>query len=173
MVPEVGLGEARCKAREIKEQIRQGIDPAAERRAKRSAMKASQAREVTFTTVADRYIAKKTREYKNAVQATRLRSRIDTYAIPALGHLLIQDIDRANVLEMLRPIWEVKTETATRVRLYVERILDLAEAGVLRKGANPARWAGNLELSLPKPSKVAKVQHQRSQPKRGSRHGKK
>ena len=162
--PEVGLGEARRKAREIKEQIRQGIDPASECRAKRSAMRASQAREVTFATVADRYVAKKAREYKTAMQATRLRSRIDTYAIPALGHLLIQDIDRANVLDMLRPLWEVKTETATRVRLYVERILDLAEAEGLRDGANPARWAGNLELSLPKPSKVAKVQHQRSLP---------
>jgi integrase len=162
--PEVGLAEARSKAREIKEQIRQGVDPAAERRAKRSKMRASQAREVTFATVADRYVAKKAREYKNAVQATRLRSRINTYAIPALGHLLVQDIDRANVLDMLRPIWEVKTETATRVRLYVERILDLAEAEGLRDGANPARWAGNLELSLPQPSKVAKVQHQRSLP---------
>lgn len=162
--PEVGLGEARRKAREIKEQIRQGIDPAAERRANRSAMRAAQAREVTFAIVADRYIAKKALEYKTAVQTTRLRSRLDTYAIPFLGHLLVKDIGRAHVLDMLRPIWEVKTETATRVRLYVERILDLAEAEGLRNGTNPARWVGNLELSLPKPSKVAKVQHQRSLP---------
>lgn len=162
--PEVGLGEARRKAREVKEKIRQGIDPAAERRANRSAMIASQAQEVTFSRVADRYIAKKALEFKTPMQATRLRSRIETYASPIIGHLLVKDINRAHVLEILRPIWEEKTETATRVRLYVERILDLAEVEGLRDGSNPARWAGNLELSLPKPSKVSRIQHQRSLP---------
>ena len=148
--PEVTLSEARQRAREAKAKIRQGIDPAAERRAFKSALIAAQAQDVTFAEVAQRFYEKKARELKTATQATRLRSRLDTYAIPALGHLLVRDIDRANIIECLRPVWETKTETAQRVRIYVERILDIAHAEGLRTGENPARWKGNLELSLPK-----------------------
>jgi integrase len=41
----------------------------------------------------------------------------------------------------------------------VERILDMAGAEGLRTGDNPARWKGNLELSLPAPRKIAQVKH--------------
>jgi len=145
--PEVTLSEARQRARETKAKIRQGIDPAAERRALKSALIAAQAQDVTFAEVAQRFYEKKACEIKTATQATRLRTRLDTYAIPVLGHLLVRDIDRAHIIDCLRPIWETKTETAQRVRIYVERILDIAHAEGLRTGENPARWKGNLELS--------------------------
>jgi integrase len=48
---------------------------------------------------------------------------------------------------------------ATRVRGRVELVLDFASGRGLRKGPNPARWRGNLDAALPKPSKVTKVQH--------------
>jgi integrase len=48
------------------------------------------------------------------------------------------------------------------VRQAVEGILDKAGADGLRKGDNPARWHGNLDLSLPKPKKVTKVEHRPS-----------
>jgi len=134
--PEVTLSEARQRARDAKAKIRQGIDPAAERRAFKSALIAAQAQDVTFAEVAQRFYEKKARELKTATQVTRLRSRLDTYAIPALGHLLVRNIDRANIIECLRPVWETKTETAQRVRIYVERILDIASA------ARPARRLG-------------------------------
>ncbi|MEQ8515963.1 MAG: hypothetical protein RIC38_10200 [Chromatocurvus sp.] len=50
------------------------------------------------------------------------------------------------------------------MRIYVERILDIAHAEGLRTGENPARWKGNLELSLPKPGTITKVQHMRALP---------
>ena len=162
--PEVTLSEARQRARETKAKIRQGIDPAAERRALKSALIAAQAQDVTFAEVAQRFYEKKARELKTATQATRLRTRLDSYAIPALGHLLVRDIDRAHIIECLRPIWETKTETAQRVRIYVERILDIAHAEGLRSGENPARWKGNLELSLPKPGTITRVQHLKALP---------
>jgi hypothetical protein len=116
--PEVTLSEARQRARETKAKIRQGIDPAAERRALKSALIAAQAQDVTFAEVAQRFYEKKARELKTATQATRLRTRLDSYAIPALGHLLVRDIDRAHIIECLRPIWETKTETAQRARQW-------------------------------------------------------
>lgn len=157
--PEVTLSRAREKARELKEQIRQGIDPRATKKAAQSALLAEQAKAVTFRAMATRYVAKKAKEFKTAKQAQKLTSHLETYAYPTLGHLLVGDVERAHIVRMLTPIWETKTETATRVRSSVEMILDMAGAEGLRTGDNPARWKGNLELSLPLPSKIKKVKH--------------
>ncbi|MFO7551797.1 MAG: integrase arm-type DNA-binding domain-containing protein [Haliea sp.] len=157
--PEVTLSMARQKARDIKEQIRQGIDPKAERRALRSSLLAEQAKAVTFRTVGESYAAKKSRKYKTLKQTKKLQAMLETYAYPTLGNLLVADIERAHIIKMLSLIWESKTETATRVRAIVERVLDMAGAEGLRTGDNPARWRGNLDLSLPMPGKISKVQH--------------
>ena len=51
-------------------------------------------------------------------------------------------IDGALVLKVLRPIWNDKTETASRLRGRIETILDYAKVALkLREGDNPARWA--------------------------------
>ncbi len=157
--PEVTLAMARQKARELKDQIRQGIDPRVTKKNSRSMLLAEQAKSVTFRTVSGMYIKKKARELKTAKQVQKLTAHLETYAYPYLGKLLIGDIERAHVVKMLQPIWETKTETASRVRASVERILDMAGAEGLRAGDNPARWKGNLELSLPLPGKISKVQH--------------
>tara|TARA_R100000005_G_scaffold18284_1_gene7675 strand:- start:16145 stop:17434 length:1290 start_codon:yes stop_codon:yes gene_type:complete len=162
--PEVTLSVARQKARELKEQIRQGIDPRVTRKALASALVAEQAKAVTFRTLADRFIVKKGKEFKTAKQVQKLTSHLETYAYPILGNVLVSDIGRAHIMKMLTPIWETKTETATRVRATVERILDMAGAEGLRTGDNPARWRGNLDLSLPLPDKVRKVRHLAAMP---------
>jgi integrase len=162
--PEVTLSVARQKARELKEQIRQGIDPRVTRKALASALVAEQAKAVTFRTLAGRFVVKKGKEFKTAKQVQKLTSHLETYAYPILGNLLVSDIERAHIMKMLSPIWETKTETATRVRATVERILDMAGAEGLRTGDNPARWRGNLDLSLPLPGKVRKVRHLAAMP---------
>jgi integrase len=57
------------------------------------------------------------------------------------------------------PLWLAKTETASRVRGRVERILDWAAVQGMRSGVNPARWRGHLDKLLPQRSKVAPVRH--------------
>lgn len=160
--PEVTLSMARQKAREMKERIRQGIDPKTERRALRSSLLAEQAKSVTFRAVGETYHSKKTREYKTVKQSKKLQSMLEAYAYPTLGNLLVADIERAHIIKMLAPVWETKTETATRVRAIVERVLDMASAEGLRAGDNPARWRGNLDLSLPMPCKISSVRHFRA-----------
>lgn len=157
--PDVTLEIAREDARKAKGLIKQGIDPVAEKRAVKSALIASQAKAVTFRNVAAAYISKKSKEFKTSKQTQKLTSHLETYAYPHIGHMVVGDIERAHIVGLLKPIWETKTETATRVRAHVERILDMAGAEGLRTGDNPARWAGNLELSLAKPNKISKVQH--------------
>ncbi len=157
--PDITLSMARQKAREYVEMISDGRDPITERSARKSALVASQAKAVTFQTVAQKYIAKKSKEFKTVKQTQKLTGHLERYAYPFIGHMVVGDIERANILRMLQPIWETKTETAKRVRANVERILDLAGAEGLRTGDNPARWKGNLDLSLAQPEKITKVQH--------------
>ena len=76
-----------------------------------------------------------------------------------LGRLDVKGVDTQAVLEVLRPIWTTKPETASRVRQRIEAVLDYAAAVGARTGENPARWRGHLDNLLAKPSKVKRVEH--------------
>lgn len=154
--PAVTLQQVREKAREVREKIAQGIDPIAERKAARSALMASRATEITFEEAAKQYIAAKSPEWKNAKHAKQWSNTLETYAFPKIGKLQVRDIDTPHVLEVLEPIWTVKTETASRVRGRIEAVLDWATVRKYRDGQNPARWKDYLDSMLPEPTKVAK-----------------
>ena len=162
--PDVTLAQARKKAYDTKEMIRQGIDPVVDRKVRRSALIAEQAKAVNFKDLAKEYVAKKAKEFKTAKQVQRLEHYLGSYAYPFIGNVVVGDIERAHIVNMLDPIWDTKTETASRVRLNVERILDLGGVKGLRTGDNPARCKGNLEHSFAARNKVAKVQHYNALP---------
>lgn len=63
------------------------------------------------------------------------------------------------MLRALAPIWNVKTQTSTRLRGRIEQILDWETIHGYRTGPNRARWRGQLEHILADPSKVAPVKH--------------
>jgi integrase len=81
------------------------------------------------------------------------------YAYPKLASLDVNTVDTTAVLDVLRPIWTTKTETASRVRQRIEAVLDYATATRTRTGDNPARWRGHLDHLLPRPSRVRIVKH--------------
>jgi integrase len=153
--PEVGLARAREKAAEAKEAIRNGIDPIEERKAARAAVRAAQRKGLTFAEAFDKFCAKKLPELQTERYRTQWRATVAKYALPELGDMLVQDITREDILRILHPIWETRTETATKVRQRVEKTLDYAKAAGHRTGDNPAAWRGNLELALPAPAKIA------------------
>lgn len=155
--PEVTLAMARDRAREAKDKIRQGIDPVEERKAARAALTAAQHRGLPFADAVDRYLASELEEFKNAKHRQQWRNTLESYALPQLGAMLVQDIGTADVLRVLEPIWQSKTETASRLRGRIEAVLSWATVAGHRTGDNPARWAGNLKELLPAPTKVAKV----------------
>lgn len=155
--PDVTLAQARERAREIKDMIRQGIDPVEDRKAKRSALVAARHRGMTFADAVDRYLSgTKLKEFKNAKHSQQWRNTLETYAMPDLGTMLVHDITVQDVLRVLKPIWETKTETASRLRGRIEAVLSWATVAGHRTGDNPARWVGNLKELLPAASKVAK-----------------
>jgi len=153
--PEIGLARAREKAAEVKEAIRSGIDPVEQRKAARSALLASHRRGLTFIEAFEKYAAKKLPELRTERYRAQWRATVEKYAFPELGGMLVQNISRDDVLRVLHPIWEAKTETATKVRQRIEKTLDYAKAAGHRTGDNPAAWRGNLELALSAPGKIA------------------
>lgn len=153
--PDVGLGEARERAREAKNQIWRGVDPIEERKAARAALAAAQARGLTFAGAFDKYAAAKLGELGSDADRTRWRSSIERYALPSIGKMLVGDVQVQDMLRVLQPIWQDKTETANRVRARIEAILSWATVAGHRAGDNPARWRGNLDTVLPKPSRIA------------------
>lgn len=163
--PSVSLAEAREKAREVRAQIQAGIDPVLQRKANRSAVIREQSKATTFEELARVYIQRKGKEYKTLQQLRKLTQQLEDYALPVIGRMFVSDIEMSHVVAMLEPIWETKTETAKRLRLHTEKIIDIAIADKKRSEINPARWVGMLEhSSLPAAGKVSKVKHHEALP---------
>ncbi|ATX65232.1 tyrosine-type recombinase/integrase [Roseinatronobacter bogoriensis] len=153
--PEVSLARAREKARDAREIIRAGDDPLAEKRAEQEARRA----QVTFANAAEQTVKAKEDGFRNEKHRKQWRATLDTYAAPILGEMPVADIKVNDVKRVLEPIWTTKTETATRLRGRIEAVLAWATVHGHRTGDNPARWKGNLDASLPKPKKGAKVKN--------------
>lgn len=152
--PEISLADARALARQARQRVRDGIDPIEERRAAKSAMCAAAAKVVTFKAAAEAYVADQGAGWKNLKHRAQWEATLVTYAHPTLGELSVSDIDLPHVLDVLRPIWTEKPETASRLRGRIEAVLDWATASGHRQGLNPARWRGHLDKLLAKPSKL-------------------
>lgn len=150
--PAVPLGIARKLAVENRGMAMLGGDPL---QAKRSAAGA-----LTFTQAAEKYLAVKLDEFRSVKHQAQWQSTLDTYAKPVIGSKLIADITVQDVVRVLEPIWQSKTETAKRLRGRIESVLSWATVTGHRKGDNPARWKGNLAELLAKPSKVTKTNNQ-------------
>ncbi|MFC4953128.1 tyrosine-type recombinase/integrase [Acinetobacter puyangensis] len=148
--PEVSLAEAREKARELKKQIRDGVDPLHEKQQRLNELRIQKQREKTFQECAQIVFANKARELSNAKHATQWASTIETYVFPTLGNRIIGTITKADIASVLEPIWIKKNETAKRIRGRLENIFDYAKAMEYVSGDNPAAWKGNLEPILGK-----------------------
>ena len=157
--PDVTLAGAKEAARAARAQISEGIDPVAERQAKRSALAAAVAATMTFSEAAEKYIAAHEAGWKNAKHADQWNNTLTTYAYPVIGKISVGDIETAHIMRVLEPIWTTKTETASRLRGRIESVLDWATVRGFRKGDNPARWRGHIEHLLAARADVQKTVH--------------
>lgn len=162
--PDVPLAQAREQARELRQKIREGVDPVAERQAAKDALRAAHASRITFDQAAKRCIAAKRHEFRSAKHAKQWEATIAAYASPVIGALPVGAVELSHIVTILEPIWTTKTETATRLRQRIEAVLAWATVGGYRSGENPARWKGHLDAVLPKPRKVKKVRHHKAVP---------
>lgn len=157
--PDVTLAGAKDAARLARDKIRNGVDPIAERTAARSALLASHGKSMNFEAASLAYIAAHESGWRNAKHVQQWRNSLESYAYPVIGKLSVRDVDLTHVLKILEPMWEMKTETATRLRGRIEQVLDWATVRGYREGLNPARWRGHLDKLLTAPNKLAKVKH--------------
>jgi len=162
--PTVTLAQVKQAARQLRDDVSEGIDPVQQRREKASRLKAQQASAITFEKAAEGYLDTHGDSWKNAKHRAQWANTLSTYVYPSIGKILVSDIDVEHVLTVLTPIWKIKNETASRVRGRIESVLDWASARNYRSQENPARWKGLLDKLLPAPSRVKVVEHYKAMP---------
>ena len=158
------LARAREKAAECRTALNDDIDPIERRRALRVNAALTSARAMTFRQAASAYIAAHEAGWRGRNSHEQWTSSLANHVYPVIGDLPVAAINVGLVLKVLEPIWNDKTETASRLRGRIESILDWARARGFRAGENPARWKGHLASLLPAKSKVKRVQHHRALP---------
>ena len=150
----VGLAKARELAQDYRDCLQAGRDPLATRQTVRETATAIP----TFGAYADQFIEAKGPEWRNAKHRAQWKMTLTEYCKP-IRRKSVDAIDTADVLEILRPIWTAKAETASRLRGRIENVLDAAKAEGLREGENPARWRGHLDKLLPRRAKLTRGHH--------------
>src|SRR3984885_11834658 len=148
--PEIGLAEAREKALAARKLARSGVDPIAESQQDK--------RVPTFGDPAGEGATEQGKSFRNAKHRAQWKMTLETYAAP-LRVKAVDAITTEDVLGVLKPIWTTKTETASRLRGRIERVLNAAKAKGHRSGENPAAWRGHLENLLPKRQKLTRGHH--------------
>ena len=149
----VPLSEARERARAARATLEAGKNPIDQRRAERASKDMH-----TFGSVANQFIKDLSPQWKSPIHRRQWMTTLTVDAAP-LRLLPASSITTDDVLGVLRPIWDVKPETASRLRGRIERVLDAAKVKGLRTGENPARWKGHLELLLPKRQMLTRGHH--------------
>ena len=126
--PGVSLRNAREQASELRSAARRGEDPADYLKARRPAAQPEGPAIPTFAEAAERVIALRAPTWSSARHATQWRESLRLYSLPAIGDRRIDDIETADVLAILEPIWTSKAETAGRVRQRMATIFDYCVA---------------------------------------------
>jgi integrase len=157
----ITLAEAREKARSLRKQLLDDVDPLEAKQAAKRARLAEKAKLVTFRQCAEMYLNLHRPGWKNRKHVLQWENSLKTYVYPRLGELSVADIDSAAVLKIVEPLWVTKTETGARVRARIESILDYASANGMRDGDNPAR---HIITALPKRARIQKIKHHAALP---------
>lgn len=162
------IAAARADIPALRAQVVAGLDPIEER--DRAAIEVKVKLEVaklestTFKEAALAFIEKKKPEWSNDKHVWQWTNSLEKFVFPVFGSVPVGDVSTHHVLDALNAIWLTKNETATRVRQRIEQILDFAKFNKWRAGENVATWAGHLEHTLAKPSRVSVVEHQPALP---------
>ena len=156
--PSVSLAQAKERARRLLEDIRQGIDPIADKKLRKNNV------EWTFKRCVEDYLKSHRAGWKSAKHAQQWENTLVTYAFPTMGGKNIKDITVGDVLESIEPNWLTKNETMVRVRSRIELVLAWAATRGYRSKENPAASKGNLDATLLRPSKAHTVKHHESLP---------
>jgi integrase len=156
---DVSLKDARDAAHRCRQVLREGGNPLTERRQAAVQAILCANKGLSFDECAAAFISAHKDTWRNDKHRLQWEATIRTYASPIIGRLPVGEVDTSLVVKVLQQIWSTKTETATRLRGRLERVLDWATVMNFRQGENPARWRGHLDKLLASPEKLAPVKH--------------
>ena len=125
---EIGLGAAAlvplAKAREQalanRMLARSGGDPLADKRRVQGVP--------TFAEAAQRVLEQKRGGWRGRWHAQNWWNSMERYAFPRIGSRPVSEVNTADVLDILTPIWHVKAETARAVRQRIRSVIEWAIA---------------------------------------------
>lgn len=177
----VSLADARAAAENARRLLAQGCDPLAAKQAAKIEAKAAVAAKMTFGEYASAYVAAHETSWKNekhrdqwrmtllGPQRSEEQRRASRKVAPDycvdLRNRPVAEVNTDDLLAVLRPIWNEKRETASRIRQRIEVVLNAAVVeGKRPHGVNPAMWRGHLALLLPAHKRGASSGHFTSLP---------
>ena len=82
----------------------------------------------TFTEAAERVLEQKRGGWRGRWHAQNWWRSMERYAFPRIGNRPVSEVNTADVLDILTPIWHVKAETARAVRQRIRSVLEWAIA---------------------------------------------
>ncbi len=129
--PDVSLEAARCRADQIRRAGRQDQFQG------RRVWNARPARGATFKEAFESFFALKGEQLSNAKHRQQWRATMETYVFPFLGHEPVRTITSAQVVKVLSPIWNLKSETAKRVLQRMQAVFEAAIVRGEREAASP------------------------------------
>lgn len=166
-VSEFGLAEARERAREARRLVADGVDPISARRQAKveraQAMKRHALEGKTFEQCAREYISAHEHDWKNAKHSAQWLNTLATYVFPKFGDMRMADIQKAEILRAISPIWKTKAETASRTLQRIRIIFNFAAAKDYAEAPDAEFWA-QVKLALGGNAKARKVEHFKSCP---------
>ena len=116
----VPLAKAREQALANRMLARSGGDPLADRRRVQGVP--------TFAEAAGRVLEQKRGGWRGRWHAQNWWRSMERYAFPRIGRRPVSEVDTADVLEILTPIWHAKAETARAVRQRIRSVIEWAIA---------------------------------------------
>jgi integrase len=163
--PELGLDEARVIHLRRCADVAEGKDPVGERRKNGKAPVLTPSGAPTFGHCADQHIALNEGGWKNSKHHAQWVATLKTYAAP-IRETPVDKVTTADVLAVLKPIWNDKPETASRLRGRIEAVLASAQVDgwIPEDRPNPARCKNWLDRKLPKPQKLGSRGHHKALP---------
>ena len=116
----VPLAKAREQALANRMLARSGGDPLADKRRVQGVP--------TFAEAAQRVLEQKRGGWRGRWHAQNWWRSMERYAFPRIGGRPVSEVNTADVLEILTPIWHVKAETARAVRQRIRSVIEWAVA---------------------------------------------
>ncbi len=137
--PAIPLSAAREAARVAYAHVKAGRDPIEIKRTEEAETIAAKRRKRTFADAVEDYMES---GRLKALKTDKLRAQrryvLETYAVPIIGKLFVDEITDEDVQQVLSPIWRDKPATADKVLQYMSGVFGNSIALKQRTASNPA-----------------------------------